>query len=106
MLKRAAAGVVAAIAAVFLTLGIGASPAFASTFYTGGTATSIWNWTTGSTQYVQNHYGDDFGFDVTSGIAVDMRWMKCTDSSVYGTTKYNITPSEGRRTLGTDFLAT
>jgi len=81
------------------------APASADSFYTGGTANSIWNFTIGSTTYYQSHGGDDFAFDVTSGIATDMRWQKCSDSSVIGSIMYNITPSGGYRVLGTDFLA-
>ncbi len=106
MVKRAAATITATVAAIFLMLGIGVSPAFANSYYTHGTTNSIWNFTTGSTSYYQNHNGDDFAFDVTSGIAVDMRWSKCSDSSVHGDIKYNITPSGPYRTLGQNFLAT
>lgn len=82
------------------------TPAVADSFYTGGTATSTWNWTTGSTQYIQSHGGDDIAFDVTSGISIDMRWVKCTDLSVTGATHYDINPANGYRVLGTNFLAT
>jgi len=91
-----------ALIAVFAMI----SPASASSFYTGGSTGSISNFTTGSTSYIQNHSGDDFAFDVTSGIAVDMRWSKCSDSSVHGAIKYNIGVSDGYRTLGTNFLPT
>jgi hypothetical protein len=83
-----------------------ASPASANSFYTGGTANSIWNFQTGSTSYVQSHGGDDIAFDVTSGISVDMRWSKCSDSSVTGSIHYDINPGNAYRVLGTDFLAT
>jgi len=84
---------------------LSASPASANYYYTHGTTYSIWNFTTGSTSYYQGHNGDDFAFDVTSGIAVDMRWSKCSDSSVHGSIQYNITPAGPYRTLGTNFLA-
>jgi hypothetical protein len=42
---------------------------------------------------------------VTSGIAIDARWASCKISGGTGATKYNITVSEGRRVLGTNFLA-
>ncbi|QFZ18011.1 hypothetical protein [Saccharothrix syringae] len=60
------------------------SSASANSFCTGGNATSIRDFTTGGTSYTRSRGGDDFAFDVTSGIAVDMRWSKCSDSSVHG----------------------
>ncbi|NUT99895.1 MAG: hypothetical protein HOY78_48595 [Saccharothrix sp.] len=97
--------VVCAVGAVALLLFVGSGSALANSFYTGGNASSVWNFTTGSTSYTQSHGGDDFAFDVTSGIAVDMRWSKCSDSSVHGEIKYNIGVSDGYRVLGTNFLA-
>lgn len=105
MFKRIVGGSLAALAAILVMVTATGSPSFANSFYTGGTTNSIVNFTTGSTSYIQNHSGDDFAFDVTSGIAVDMRWSKCSDSSVHGAIKYNI-GSDGYRVLGTDFLAT
>lgn len=92
----------ASLLAVFAMI----SPASANSFNTGGSTSSISNFTTGSTSYTQSHSGDDIAFDVTSGIAVDMRWSKCSDSSVHGEIKYNIGVSDGYRTLGTNFLPT
>ncbi|AEV81883.1 hypothetical protein ACWT_0869 [Actinoplanes sp. SE50] len=105
MIKRTAGLAVVAVVAIATLLGITAAPALASSYNTGGTTTSITNFTTGSTTYTQDHAGDDIAFDVTSGPAIDMRWVKCSDSSVHGSINYNI-GTDGYRVLGTDFKAT
>lgn len=88
------------------TVAVMTTPAAADSFFTGGTATSTTAWNTGSTNYVQSHGGDDIAFDVTSGISIDMRWVKCTNTSVFGSTHYDINVGNGYRVLGTNFLAT
>ncbi len=105
MIKKRLAAAAVAVATIFTVLITSGTPASADSFGTGGTATSISTFTNGSTQYVQNHNGDDIAFTNDAGISVDMRWRKCTDASVVGSIKYNIAPGTGYRTLGTDFLA-
>ena len=96
--------VIAAMASLGLALATSAS-ANANTTTSTSTAGSITAWTIGGTNYYQGHTNDDFGLDVLSGIAIDARWASCKISGGTGATKYNITVPEGRRTLGTDFLA-
>ncbi|MEO7262020.1 MAG: hypothetical protein ABI047_12310 [Jatrophihabitantaceae bacterium] len=86
-------------------LAVGTSSASANSLSTGGTTTSTISWNTGSTMYTQNHGGDDLAFDVTSGNAIDMRWITCNGSQT-GTIKYNITAGESFRIIGMNFLAT
>jgi len=106
MAKRIATGIAAALGAAALMVGATATPALASTRTTGGTtASDIFAWTSGTYNYYQNHGGDDFGFDNNSGASIDMRWVKCTDYSVHGSTFYDIQPTEGRQVIGTQFLA-
>lgn len=93
------------IGTVTLTLVAFAPSAYASSFYTGGSTGSIWNFTTGSTSYVESHNGDDLAFDVTSGIAIDMRWSRCAGGAI-GPIQYNITAPGAYRVLDTNFLAT
>jgi len=92
------------LASVVLVLA-GTSGASASSYYTGGSTGSIWNFTTGSTSYYQNHGNDDFAFDVTSGVAIDARWVSCSGSQT-GSVKYNINAPGGYVVLGTNFLPT
>ena len=100
-IRRAAIATVASIAlAVATMVGAGANTK-TSTSSTG----SIIEWKLGGTYYYQQHDHDDFGLDVISGIAIDARWASCSISGGTGATKYNITVAEGRRLLGTDFLA-
>jgi hypothetical protein len=100
-IQRAAIATVASIGLVFASTA-GAS---ANTKTSTSSAGSITAWTLGGTYYTQNHVNDDFGLDVLSGIAIDARWASCSPSGGTGATKYNITVAEGRRVLGTDFLA-
>jgi hypothetical protein len=86
-------------------IAVGTGSASANSLSTGGTTTSTSTWNTGSTQYTQNHSGDDLAFDVTSGNAIDMRWISCNGSQT-GTIQYDITAGESFRILGTNFLAT
>lgn len=97
-----------------LLLGATAGPASADTRNTNGVAGTPYQWTTGSNTYSQNHNGDEFGFDSTwttiqydipDGDKIYMRWVKCTDYSKYGSATV-IAVSQGRRTLGTNFLPT
>lgn len=48
---------------------------------------------------------DDLAFDLTSGNAIDMRWISCNGTST-GAIKYNITAGESFRIIGANFLAT
>ena len=105
MTRRITAGIIAVIGAAAMMLGTTATAAVADTRNTSGTTNSIIDWSTGTNQYRQTHYGDDFGFDNNSGISIDMRWVKCTDFNVRGATFYDIRPSEGRQVIGTQFLA-
>jgi len=106
MARRIATGIAAALGAAALMVGATGAPALASTRTTSGTTgNSITNWISGTYNYSQTHGGDDFGFDNNSGPNIDMRWVKCSDYSVHGSIIYDIRPSEGRQTLGTNFLA-
>jgi hypothetical protein len=100
-LRRAA---VAAAAAIGLALATSATAGADTKTSTSSTA-SIIEWKLGGTYYYQQHDKDDFALDVISGIAIDARWASCSISGGTGATKYNITVAEGRRVLGTDFLA-
>jgi hypothetical protein len=102
--KRRFAKLAVLLTAMISVIFVGATAASANTYSTGGTANSIWNWTTGSTTYYQSASGDDIAFNVTGGIAIDMRWISC-DGAHVGSIRYDITPSEGYRTIGTNFLA-
>lgn len=99
--RRAAVATVAAIGLAVVTM-VGAS---ADTKTSTSSTGSIVEWKLGGTYYYQQHDNDDFGLDVISGIAIDARWASCSISGGTGATKYNITVAEGRRVLGTDFLA-
>lgn len=99
--RRAAVATVAAIGLAVVTMVGASADAKTSTSSTG----SIVEWKLGGTYYYQQHDNDDFGLDVISGIAIDARWASCSISGGTGATKYNITVAEGRRVLGTDFLA-
>lgn len=100
-IRRAAVATVAAIGLAVVTMVGASADAKTSTSSTG----SIVEWKLGGTYYYQQHDNDDFGLDVISGIAIDARWASCSISGGTGATKYNITVAEGRRVLGTDFLA-
>jgi hypothetical protein len=100
-IRRAAIATVASIGLAVATTASASADTKTSTSTTG----SITAWTVGGTYYYQGHTNDDFGLDVTSGIAIDARWASCKISGGTGTTKYNITVSEGRRVLGTNFVA-
>jgi hypothetical protein len=104
--RRRVAAALAALVAFAVALSMTGSPASANSFGTSGNATSISTFTNGSTQYVQNHNGDDFAFTNDTGISVDMRWRKCTDASVVGSIVYDIRPDHNYRNLGTNFAAT
>ena len=100
-IRRAAFATVAAIGLAVATTAGASADTKTSTSSTG----SIVEWKLGGTYYYQQHDKDDFGLDVISGIAIDARWASCSISGGTGATKYNITVAEGRRLLGTDFLA-
>ena len=100
-IRRAAFATVAAIGLAVATTAGASADTKTSTSSTG----SIIEWKLGGTYYYQHHDHDDFGLDVISGIAIDARWASCSISGGTGATKYNITVAEGRRVLGTDFLA-
>ena len=88
-----------------LALGLFAGSALADTASTSGTTSSTISFTTGTTQRTQSDAGDDLGFTKTGGTnpAIDMRWVKCTDPSVVGTTIYNIT-NDGNQRLWANFV--
>lgn len=100
-IRRAAISTLAAIGLAAATTASASANTTTSTSTTG----SITAWTIGGTSYYQNHTNDDFGLDVISGIAIDARWASCKISGGTGATRYDITVAEGRRVLGTDFLA-
>lgn len=100
-MRRAAIATLASIGLAVATAGSVSADTKTSTSSTG----SIIEWKLGGTYYYQQHDNDDFGLDVISGIAIDARWASCRISGGTGATKYNITVAEGRRVLGTDFLA-
>jgi hypothetical protein len=100
--RRIGVGVLAAVALVGLTSGTAQADTRTST----STATSVTAFTVGGTTYYQGHTNDDFGLDVTSGIAIDARWASCKISGSTGQIHYGITPSNAMRVLGTNFLAT
>lgn len=93
---------VAVAASAALVVG-STTPASASTYYTGGKVYSTQAFKTGTTTYYQHHAGDDFAFNVQSGISVDMRWRKCGSSHTTGEIKYDIHRNQGRRIIGTNF---
>ncbi|MFM2070586.1 MAG: hypothetical protein RLZZ623_849 [Actinomycetota bacterium] len=99
--RKAGAGLLA-LALGLLTF---AHTAMADTASTSGTTSSIFTFTTGTTQRTQNHAGDDLGFTKTGGTnpAIDMRWVKCTDPSVVGTTITNIT-NDGNQRIWANFI--
>lgn len=100
-LKKAGAGLVVAVLALLAVNGtVSADTAFAS-----GTTSSVATFTTGTTQRTQSHAGDDLGFTKTGGTnpAIDMRWVKCTDPSVVGTTILNIT-NDGNQRVWANFI--
>jgi hypothetical protein len=100
-IRRAVIAVMAALGLAVATT----STASANTVTSTSTTGSIIEWKLGGTYYQQNHTNDDFGLDVVSGIAIDARWASCRISGGTGATRWNITVAEGRRVLGTDFLA-
>ena len=100
-IRRAAIATVVSIGLAIATT-VGAS---ANTKTSTSSTGSITAWKLGGTYYYQQHDNDDFGLDVISGIAIDARWASCSISGGNGATKYDITVAEGRRVLGTDFLA-
>ena len=100
-MRRAAIATAASIGLAVVTMAGASADTKTSTSSTG----SIIEWKLGGTYYYQQHDHDDFGLDVISGIAIDARWASCSISGGTGATKYNITVAEGRRVLGTDFLA-
>ena len=106
MARRIATGIAAALGAAALMVGATATPALASTRTTSGTTGGdIVTWISGTYNYSQTHGGDDFGFNNNDGPTIDMRWVKCSDYSVHGADILDIRPSEGRHTIGTNFLA-
>jgi hypothetical protein len=106
MARRIATGIAAALGAAALMVGATGTPALASTRSTSGTTgDDIDTWISGTYNYSQNHGGDDFGFDNNNGATIDMRWVKCSDYSVHGSTVYDIQPGEPRHIIGTNFLA-
>jgi hypothetical protein len=100
-IRRVATAALASICLAAATTAAASADTKSSTSTTG----SITAWTVGGTYYYQGHTNDDFGLDVTSGIAIDARWASCSISGGTGAIKYDITVAEGRRVLGTDFLA-
>ncbi len=100
-IRRAAIATMVASGLAFAATASASADTKTSTSSTG----SITEWKLGGTYYYQHHDHDDFGLDVVSGIAIDARWASCSISGGTGATKYDITVGEGRRVLGTDFLA-
>ena len=100
-IRRAAIATVASTGLAVATM----AGATADTKTSTSSTASIIEWKLGGTYYYQQHDNDDFGLDVISGIAIDARWASCSISGGTGATKYNITVAEGRRVLGTNFLA-
>ena len=95
----------AGVAMSVVLIGTGVSPAAAVTSAPfSGTASSTFNWSSSGADYWNDDPGDDFGFDNTSGIAIDGRWANCLLTK-NGATHYDIYGSgQGRVTLGTGFL--
>jgi hypothetical protein len=99
------AAVAAAVAVVVLVAA--AMPASATNWGWSSTTSSVTDWSTLGYNFVQDHTGDDIAFtNDTGGIAIDMRWQKCSDPTVVGSIKYNLAPNSTFRNIGTDFLAT
>jgi hypothetical protein len=103
---RSLARLAALGATVVPMLAVMAGPASADTLYVSKDITiESPNWTTGTHQYPQTHNGDDIGFDLSSGIRIDARWRTCDGSSTDASIDYNLTTTEGRRTIGYGFYA-
>jgi len=102
--KNMKRGTALVLAAAFTMMVFLAPAASADSQNTSGTTTSIWNWSTGAVQRTQSHSGDDIAFDQASGNDIEMRWVKCSDLSVYGASVHT-TWSAGYYNIGTNFAA-